>query len=438
MTWIAFADEFGRMTPLGFRVAALAISATFIVLAEAADWPRWRGPSGDGHVPSGEPVPDRLPAEPNIAWRMKIGEGLASPVVAGGKVLFFDNEGGRETLHAIDAMSSKELWRAGIDGTFSDSQGPTGPRCTPLVDGDRVYAQSCKGELQCLGLGDGQLIWRVNYTNDLDAIFIGEKGNVPGASRHGYNGSPLVDGEFLYACVGGTNGAGVVCFNKLTGKTVWKSQNDQAAYAPPVVATITGVRQVVCFTVDGLIGLDARDGTLLWRVPIKTAFARHVTTPVVFDDIVVVASHQVGLLGTRISKTSEGVVAERAWLNKEAAMNFSSPVAVGKHLFGLGPTRNLICVEISTGRILWSKEGYFSTSADKAHAAFIVMGGNVLALTDGGQLILFAANPERFAENSRAQVCAMNWCSPAFANGRLYLRDGIRGAGELLSVNLLP
>jgi outer membrane protein assembly factor BamB len=257
-----------------------------------------------------------------------------------------------------------------------------------VADGDRVYAQSCKGELQCRSSVDGKLVWHVNYTNDLGAVFIGEKGNVSGASRHGYNGSPLVDGEFLYACVGGTNGAGVVCFNKLSGKTVWKSQNDEAAYAPPVVATIAGVRQVICFTVDGLIGLDVRDGKLLWSVQIKTAFARHVTTPVVFDDIVVVASHQVGLLGTRISKSSDGMVAERAWLNKEAAMNFSSPVAVGKHLYGLGPTRNFICVEISTGRILWSREGYFTTSADKAHGGFVVMGGKILTLTDGGELVL--------------------------------------------------
>jgi len=369
---------------------------------------------------------------------MKVGEGLASPVVAGGRVFHFDNTGGMETLHAIDAVSAKEIWREAIDGTFSDTQGPTGPRCTPVVDGGRIYAQSCKGELQCRSVADGKLIWRVNYTNDFSAVFIGEKGATPGASRHGYNGSPLVDGEFLYACPGGTNGAGVVCFDKLTGRTVWKSQNDQAGYAPPVIATLAGVRQIVCFTVDGLIGLDAGKGQLLWRVPIKTAFARHVTTPVVLDDLVVVASHQVGLMGIRISKSADGLVADRAWLNKEAAMNFSSPVAVGRHLYGLGPAKNLICVDIPSGRIQWSKEGYFTTSADKSHAAFMVLDKNVLTLTDGGQLVLFGADPERFTEIGRAQVCGMNWCNPAFADGRLYLRDGIRGAGEMMSIQLAP
>ena len=368
---------------------------------------------------------------------MKIGEGLASPVVAGGRVYYFDNVAGKETLHAIDAATARELWRAEIDGTFSDMQGPSGPRCTPVVDGDRVYAQSCKGELKCLNVADGKVIWRVNYTNDFDAVFIGEKGSAPGASRHGNNGSPLVDGDFLYASVGGTNGAGVVCFNKRSGKVVWKSQNDQAGYAPPVIATVAGMRQLICFTVDGLIGLAPGDGRLLWRVPIKTAFARHVTTPVVCDDIVVVASHQVGLLGTRILKTGDDFKAEQAWLSKEAAMNFSSPVAVGKFLYGLGPARNLVCVEIPTGKTQWSKEGYFTTSADKSYAGFIVMGNNILTLTDGGQLVLFDADPEQFKEAGRAQVCAMNWCNPAYADGRLYLRDGIKGAGELLCVSLV-
>jgi len=406
-------------------------------LAPAADWPQWRGPDRTGHLPPGERAPNLLPSEPKVAWRMKIGEGLASPVVAGGKVFYCDNTGGKETLHCIDATTTKEHWRAAIDDPFSDLQGPTGPRCTPMVEGDRVYAVSCKGELQCRSVADGQLLWRTNYTNDFGAIFIGEKGSAPGAARHGNNGTPLIDGAHLIACVGGTNGAGVVCFDKQTGKVIWKSQNDQAAYAPPVVATIAGVNQVVCFTCDGVLGLRRDNGELLWRVPVKTSFARHVTSPIIHEDLVVVSSHQVGLIGTKITRDGPGLKAERAWLSKEAAMNFASPVAVGNHLYGLGPAKNIVCVEIPTGKLLWSKDGYFTTSADKAHASFIVMGANILMLTDGGQLVLFAADSSALKEISRAQVCGLNWCSPAFAGGRLYVRDGIKGPGDLLCVRLL-
>ena len=438
MTFARFAGEFARMLISvrcfqTFWLTALLSLQTGL----CADWPQWRGPQRTGHVPPGEPVPDKLPVTPKALWRLKVGEGLASPVVAAGKIFYFDAEQGKETLHAIEADSSKELWKATIDNAFGDTQGPAGPRCTPVVDGNRIYALSCQGELQCRGITDGKLIWRTNFTNDFGAVFIGEKGNAAGAARHGNNGSPLIMGERLYAPVGGTNGAGVVCFDKNSGRVIWKSQNDPAAYPPPVLATLAGITQVICFTVEGLIGLRESDGALLWRVSMKTTFGRHVTTPVAFEDIVVVASHQVGLVGTKIARAESGLKAEQIWLHKDLAINFSSPVLVGQHLYGLGPNKNLICVDVATGKLMWSKEGYFNTSADKAHAAFLVMGKNVLTLTDGGELILIEANPAEFKEHSRVQVCGLNWCNPAYVGGTLFVRDGIKTTGELLCLELL-
>ena len=99
--------------------------------------------------------------------------------------------------------------------------------------------------------------------------------------------------------------------------------------------------------------------------------------------------------------------------------------------------KNLFCVEIPTGKLMWSKEGYFTTSADKAHAAFLVMGKNILVSTDGGELALIAAEPKECREISRAQVCGLNWCNPAYADGKLYLREGIKSTGELLCLDLL-
>src|SRR6185503_8209000 len=185
--------------------------------------------------------------ELRVVWRIPIGEGFASPVVANGKVFYFDNQAGKETLHAIGAADHQEFWRVAVGDTFQDEQGPPGPRCTPLVDGDRVYAQSGKGELQCLQVADGKRIWRVNFLKDFGAAFLGEDSKIPGAAEHGYTGTPVIDGERLVACVGGTNGAGIVCFDKRTGKVLWKSQDDLAAYAAPMVATVAKVKQAVCF-----------------------------------------------------------------------------------------------------------------------------------------------------------------------------------------------
>jgi outer membrane protein assembly factor BamB len=184
------------------------------------------------------------------------------------------------------------------------------------------------------------------------------------------------------------------------------------------------------------MGLNPENGELLWRVRIKTGYARHATTPVWFDDTVVVSSHQAGMIGVKVRRNGNRFTAEEAWTSKEAAMNFSSPVSVGEYLYGLGPRKNIECVEIRTGRIAWSADGLIQTSADRAYAGFLVLGRNILMLNDTGTLVLFEANPQAFKERGRAQVCGANWCNPAWADGRLYLRDGNKGQGEVLCVDL--
>lgn len=415
-----------------FTRATFMLLFCVVLTGSAADWPQWRGPQRTGHAGAGAKLIEKLPAEPKVLWRLKAGEGLASPVVAGGKAFLFENQGGKETLRCVNADDGKELWSTPIDDVFKDSQGPAGPRCTPVVDGDRVYVQSCRGELQCLAVADGKKIWGANFVKDFAAVFIGEKGTAQAAARHGNNGSPAIDGDFLYAQVGSTNGAGVVCFDKKTGKVIWKSQNDVAGYGAPVVAPVAGVKQVVSFTADGVIGLQPKDGELIWRVPVKTTFSRHATTPVVHNDFVVVSSHQVGLMGIRLSKSG----AKQEWVSKPAAMNFASPVAVGEYLYGVGPTKNVECVEIATGKILWSKDGWVTSSADKAYAGFIVLDKNILTLTDSGTLILFAADPKEPRELGRMQVCGANWCNPAYVDGKLFLRDGNRQGGEWMCISL--
>ena len=125
--------------------------------------------------------------------------------------------------------------------------------------------------------------------------------------------------------------------------------------------------------------------------------------------------------------------ASEGWVNAAMKINFSSPVAVGDHLYGLGPAKNFVCVDLASGQLAWEQPGATPTSPDKAEAAFLVLGKNVLSLTDAGELVLFAADPKAYRELGRTQVCGTNWCNPAYADGRLYLRD----AKELICVELL-
>jgi outer membrane protein assembly factor BamB len=403
----------------------------------AADWAQWRGPSRDGHVLSGEKVPTNLPAEIQVRWRIPTGEGFSSPVVAGGgvsgKVFFSDLQAGKEVVHAVEAATGKELWQAPLDAGFKDDWGQ-GPRCTPVADGQRVFVQSCRGELECLSAAAGKVLWRKNYVQDFGAIFMGETGPAAGATRHGNSGAPVVDGEHLIAQAGGLKGASLVCFDKASGAVVWKSQNDTAGNAAPVIATLGGVRQVISFTALGLIGVDASDGALLWRVPLNTRLGRHVITPVVVDDLVIVGSYQTGLVAVKVTPDRPNFKAELAWTSKELASNFASPVAVGGYVYGVGPRQNVYCAEARTGKMAWSQTGLVRAAGERAFATFLVLGKNILTLTDGGELVLFRANPAKFEAAGRLQACGMTWCSPAYADGKLYVRD----AKALLCVDLAP
>ncbi len=402
-------------------------------LARGDDWPRWRGPAGTGHVPAGVAIPKTLPAKPKVLWRVKIGFGIGSPVVSGKRVFYLDEDQGKETVHAADAASGKELWRATLDDTFRDSQARAGPRSTPLVDGERLYVLSCRGEFQCLNTADGKVIWRVNFVKDLQAVFIGERGAAAGATRHGNTGSPFIDGDRMYVGVGGRKGASVVCFDKKTGRVIWKSQSDAAGHGGPVVATIAGVKQVVSFTADGAIGLAADDGKLLWRVPVKTRLGRHCITPVVVDDMVIVSSYTAGLIGIKVARDGDVFRADRAWVDKSSAINFANPVAIGHHLYGLGKARKLICIDVRTGRPAWAKDWTTSRMFGKGYASFMVMKDRILGLAEDGTLFLMAADGKAFRMIATVKVCGRNWCSPAYAGGRLFLRD----ARELLCVQLV-
>ena len=383
-------------------------------------------------MPAGASILTSLPEDSPVVWRAPAIDGFAAPIITKGRVIYGDLQNGKETFHALNLVDGAPLWDHVLDAPHKDGFG-TGPRCAPVSDGEIVLIQSCKAELHCLELMSGKLLWRKNYLKEFGALYTGETGKTEGGARHGYNASPCINGDHVIAQVGG-KGAGIVCFEKKTGDVVWQSQDDLAAYSPPLVATIAGVEQVVCFTVSGLIGLNRADGKLLWRVPMSTDYGRHIVAPVVHGDVVIVGSHQVGLIATRVVRKDGEISIEEAWkLGEEAGPNIASPVCIGDHLFLLA-REQIICIDAKTGKDLWTEDGMINTGERRAFAAFIGMGENVMMLTDMGELILFEATPTAYSEVSRTQVCGKNWCHPAYADGKLVVRDFKR----LICVDLSP
>ena len=297
--------------------------ASFFVFAtaQATDWPQWRGPNRDAVVQDPKHALDKLPAEPKELWKITAGPGQSSPVVASGRVVFLDAQDGQETAHCVNAANGKILWSTPVGPTvdFSPAYGG-GPRCTPLIDGDRVYVQSSGGEFRCLSLLDGKKLWGFSFGTDYGATFIGNKSNDPGAKetasrRHGNNGSAVIDGDRIFVPVGSVNGATLVCYDKKTGKELWRAGTDNTAYSSVQVATLAGVRQAVHFTADALMGVEETTGKILWRVPLKTGAKRHACTPVIGPDSVVVASTSIGTQKYHFVKSATGVDAQQAWVN---------------------------------------------------------------------------------------------------------------------------
>jgi outer membrane protein assembly factor BamB len=406
-------------------VRAAAISAVLILLAAAgrADWPRWRGANADGRAPADAIAPKALAAAPTIAWQVPIGVGIASPIVAGGRVYAMDAVGDKETIHALNAATGQEIWRAEVGPVYTDFQSKPGPRCTPIADGDRVYAQSCVGELLCLNARDGKIVWRCSYQKDLGAAAPAESGDNLGAARHGFSCSPVIDGNRIVANVGAP-GAGVVCWNKLTGAVIWKSQDDPPGHVGPITGTIGGVRQVIVYSAIALMGLDVQTGALLWRMPLKSRYGRHATTPILCGDTVVVGSITFGLTGVRVTKDGPQFKAERTWTHSDLGVSFASPVALGKLVYGLGPGNRLFCVDAATGAKVFVKDGFFSGLVSTEFCAMIAWPGLILGLCDGGNLVTIALTPTDARITSKAPACGANWCHPAIFGGRVLVQDG--------------
>jgi outer membrane protein assembly factor BamB len=394
-------------------IAILLVPACFTLSDE---WPQWRGPSRSGHAPPHAPVPASFPEEPKVIWKIKTGPGHSGPVVSQGKLIYTDEQENMETVHVLDAATGEEIWQTPYGEAYQDEFG-MGPRATPLVDQDRVYLQSVKGEFRCFSLKDGQQLWRTHFEEEFGALFLGIRPAAAAARRRGNAGSAIIDEDRIIVPVGSTNNASLVCFNKFDGSVIWKSQSDEAAYSSFMIETLAGVKQLIAYTGEGLISLDPVSGKLFWRVPLQTAAKRHVTTPVFINDTIYVASHTFGMVAIRVSNENGQPKASELWANRALKINVSTPIAIGEHLYGIGPSRNFICIDGQTGKIHWSQPGFTEFGSTFA------VGNKLLVLTELGELILMDPTPDAYREISRFHACGKTWSFPAYVNGKIFVRD---------------
>ena len=404
-------------------VATLSVAA----VAHAADWPQYRGPNLDGST--SEKIASKWPAGgPKVVWKAATPTGFSSFAVAGGKAftqITRDADGApREVAVALDANTGKEVWAFPVGGNAyghnggnagaKGNDGGDGPRSTPTVVGGKVYVLSSDLALFCLDANTGKQVW----THDLIKEFAGRNITWKNAA------SPVVDGNFVYVAGGGA-GQSLLAFNKDTGALAWKSQDEKMTHSTPVVATILGAKQVIFFTQSGLVSVGATDGKLLWKAPYRFNVSTAITPVVAGDMVYCSAGYGVGGGAFKISKAGAAFKADQLWQtpgDKEVANHWSTPVYKDGHLYGMfqfkeygsGPLK---CVELATGKVKWSQPGFGPGNV-------ILLGDQILALSDAGDIVVAEATTAGYKELSRAKaVGGKCWSTPVVSNGRVYVRS---------------
>lgn len=423
----------------------------------ADDWRGWMGNDRDG-VYRETGVVDRIPEEGlEIKWRMPVEGGYAGPAVSDGRVFVFDyvkssgsvvnnptsrvNLSGSERLMALDQKTGEQVWEHRYECVYNISY-PSGPRCTPTIDGDRVYILGSQGDLRCLDVKDGSLVWKKSLTTDLSA-------EVP---LWGFSAHPLVDGELLYTMAGG-DGQAVVAMDKMTGEVKWKAIDDAAGYCPPSIVEFGGKRQLMIYHPTALTSLNPVDGSQYWTIPIEPSYEMSINRPMVDGDKMYVSGIQNEAMLVELASDSgdDSVTATEVWrgdnTNAVHCAN-STPMFVDGVIYGTDCNKgSLMAVDAADGSRLWKtfeatrpgekrfiKHGTsFLTRIGKTDRYFI--------FTETGDLQIAKLTRQGYESQGSFHVLEPTgeafgrdvvWSHPAYANRTAYFRND----KEIVAVNL--
>jgi outer membrane protein assembly factor BamB len=385
------------------------------------EWPQWRGPNRDGVSQEGNLRLDWNARSPKVLWRHAIGQGYTSPIVSAGRLYVQDKAGDKERIICLKAENGQPVWMheypTDYEGLMSHERGP---RATPTVHDGRLYAVGTRGQFLCLEATEDTTRAMVLWEHDLLTKF---DARLP---AWGIACSPLVEENLVIVQPGGEKGS-IAAFDRLTGKSAWTALDEPAGYSSPVAATLAGVRQIVCFTGEGLVGLQPADGKQLWYFPWKTSYSANVATPVIAGNNVFISSgYNTGCALVRVTRQGDAWTASAAYLKRNKLMrNHQSTCVLHRgFLFGFDSRGSdergvvLRCFDVRTGEERWA-------SSDLGKGVPLLVDGQLLVLLSTGTLLLVEATPDAYREKARFEAFSDSevWALPALANGRLYLRS---------------
>lgn len=401
----------------------------------ADDWPQFRGTQRDNKSPETGLLASWPEAGPALAWSFKhAGIGYSSPAVVDGRVYITGGRNGKSELICIDAENGKEIWSLPMNDESFDFKGNSwgaGPRATPTVDGNMVYALSGDGQLVAANT-DGELQWQMDMVGNLGGS-VNAIGGGPKTYGWGFCWSPLVDGDLLICTPGSTDVGGlVVALDKATAKVVWRSVelSEEATYASPIIATIGGVKQYVVMTQSGVAAVGPENGNLLWYYKRSRPYSDVVIPTPVCHENYVYASTGDGCDMFKVSKQEDGkFVAEGVYTSRNMKNSIGGFLFHDGHIFGTSERRGWVCQDFMTGKIAW----YERANKGVGDGSLILADGRLYLYGEKtAQVSLIEASSEEWAEKGNFKLpesskltapSSKNWTRPVIADGMLYLRD---------------
>jgi outer membrane protein assembly factor BamB len=432
-SWIeaALAKIEGRDTAVGGtggpdEAAEVVLPAALLLAADSRDWPQFLGPNRDNICRETGLRTDWSETPPTLLWKIEgLGTAYSSVAIAGGRIFTLgdrEDDDGQKTqfVLAYDLQTQKELWATKIGPPHED-----GPRSTPTVDGERLYAMGTEGDLVCLDTATGAERWRKSLANDFGGAMM---------SRWKYSESPLVDGSKVVCTPGGPE-AMLVALDKKTGDVIWKcvvpalgeKGKDGAAYASPVVTEIDGVRQYVQLIGRGVVGVEAETGKFLWGYNGIANHVANIPTPVVRGRYVFTTTdYSSGSALLKISRVGDAFHVEELYTlsGKQFENHHGGIVCVDNRVYGgHGNSRGEpVCVDVPTGKILWRGK-----APDRGSASLLYADGHVWFRYDRGLVAVIEATPEAFRLKGTFRPVTGDgpaWARPVIHDGKLYLRHG--------------
>ncbi|MDG2224643.1 MAG: PQQ-like beta-propeller repeat protein [Rubripirellula sp.] len=394
-------------------VLSLSIVALLLTPLPAEDWFRWRGPNLDGISAESGWDCDWPDGNAVIAWRATVGIGFSSAVVAQGRVFTIGHVDGHDEVHAINESDGTVGWRFQYPATLDDRDFEGGPTSTPTVDGDHVYVLSRAGELFCLSVATGELIWQQSVAEQADV-------RLPG---WGCSAAPLVLEDRLLLNIGAAGAA----VDKKTGELIWSSEDRESGYATPVVLPDSDPPAAVFASGKAYVAVEIKTGRQLWSERWLTSFNCNAADPIISGQRMFLSSgYNRGAALFELGKDDPELI----WKSKEMKNQIHGSILYKGHLYGLDGDMEsgarLRCMDWETGEIRWSED-------DLRPGGLTLAGGRLIVLTEAGELVVSPADAAGWRPIAKTKVAnGKCWTGPVLSNGRIYCRTV---QGELVCVD---